>query len=108
MPDGNGMSESPFPTGAFGVFDVACSKMDENKGLTGTSEFEVKFKDGGLEVIPIAEKVVGDMGTIKTAIWKIEKNFKPDALPSGLGGVFRGKIVCGYNQCMVNECRIAR
>lgn len=105
---GQGSAISPFPNGAFGKFDVDCSKGDENRGVSGESVFDVVFQDGKLDATPSGGSVVGDTGTIKKAIRNIIENFHPEALPSGAGGVIKGKIVCRYARCEVNECSLIK
>ncbi|MEW5946649.1 MAG: hypothetical protein AB1742_10670 [bacterium] len=101
---GAGVRESPFPTGAFGAFEVYCSKTDENRGVSGESYFEAVFRDGALSVIPDAGRLVGDTTTIKKAVWFIQNNFSLSALGAEPGGVYRGTIRCSYDCAGRNVC----
>ncbi|MEW6201033.1 MAG: hypothetical protein AB1546_03595 [bacterium] len=105
---GKGIKESPFPTGAFGLFEVPCSKTDENMGITGESYYEVIYKDGALTVIPVMDRLIGDTTTINKARRGIEQNFKADELPQDAEGVLRGLMRCRYERCEENKCEMVK
>lgn len=95
-----------FPRDAFGIFNIECSKGDDNREVSGESIFDVVLQDGKLDVTPSGEDVFGDNTTIKRAIKSIFENFHPEALPPGEDGEFHGKITCCYNLCRMNECQL--